>query len=163
MPSNKPIHMTLFHMEGCYHCDAFEPVWKEMIADKNACKNIKFDSYERVDMEKLPHHAKTINLEKIEGFPTIKISILGKEHNYVGPRTTSEIYSFIVDQLRQSHGLSSPVSVEMTETSAINSEIEKRMQSQQKGGNSKGIFGPRLNNTDLNIEYINTLSDMIRY
>jgi thiol-disulfide isomerase/thioredoxin len=98
--SNSPIQITLFHADWCGHCKRFMPTWEKMRNCEKAKKFINFIDYESQQMNKLPHNVRTINGEKIEGFPSIKIEIMGKEYNYMNGRSTNDIYEFIVDSLR---------------------------------------------------------------
>jgi thiol-disulfide isomerase/thioredoxin len=98
----KPIKITLFHADWCGHCVDFMPTWERMKKDKNARKNIEFEEYEAATLPDLPEETRTVDGEKIDGFPTIKITINDNEYNYMGNRSSDDIYEFIVKELRQS-------------------------------------------------------------
>jgi thiol-disulfide isomerase/thioredoxin len=100
MTGGKPIKITLFHAEWCGHCVDFKPTWEKMKVDKDANKNIEFEEYEASVLPGLPEELKKVNGEEINGFPTIKINVSGKDYNYKGARSKEDIYGFVIDHLK---------------------------------------------------------------
>lgn len=96
--NDKPIKITLFHMNGCGPCKAFKSEWEKLSA--NTQKNICFSEYESMQLGGLPESEKTINGEEIAGFPTIKINIFDKEYDYAKERTQLGILEFVRDMLK---------------------------------------------------------------
>lgn len=117
MSSNKPVKITLFHADWCGHCTDFMPTWESMNADKNAKKNIEFTAYEESEMKDLSESE-----NQIEGFPTIKILVHGKNYDYRGQRDPANIYGFVVKKLKKSFNIgseNSSESVTVSKTSQI--------------------------------------------
>jgi len=134
--NEKPITITLFYAEWCGHCHHFMPVWEKMINEKKTEKNFKFVRVEEVEIPNLPEEIRMVEGEDVRniGYPTIKISVNGKEYQYNGRRTAKDIYQSIVDTLSQTEGkLDGNVAVELNNNNvSITSEPV-----QQAGGNKK--------------------------
>lgn len=103
--TSKPIQITLFHANWCGHCIDFMPTWEKMKSNETANKNINFENYEYETINSLSKLDRSINgLDIIDdrlGFPTIKITINDTEYLYNGPRDISNIYNFILEELRE--------------------------------------------------------------
>jgi thiol-disulfide isomerase/thioredoxin len=97
----KPITITLFHADWCGHCKNFMETWESMKNDEHARKKIEFKDYESEELGNLDDETNRINGSLIDSFPTIKISILQKEYDYVGERTDRDIYSFIINKIKE--------------------------------------------------------------
>lgn len=77
----------LFKAEWCPHCRVFKSTWEGL---KNELEDkIKFVTY---DSDK---DAKEIKSFKIQGFPTIILTVGDKAIEYVGPRDETSIKEFI--------------------------------------------------------------------
>jgi thiol-disulfide isomerase/thioredoxin len=102
MSQKKPIRITLFHANWCDYCIDFLPRWEEMRANTNASANIDFMTYEDTEIANLPDEIRTIAGVDVRsyGYPAIKISINGNDYMYTGRRTTDDIYTFILDKLK---------------------------------------------------------------
>jgi len=100
--SNNSVSVTLFHATWCGHCVKFMPEWERMKKTQNIAKNIDFAAHESSEMNTLDVKKKTINGNKIGGYPTIKISLNGSEFEYEGERKTKNILSFIRDKIKTS-------------------------------------------------------------
>jgi len=98
----KPIKIILFHATWCSYCNDFLPIWKEMMSDKEAAKNIDFEEYEDMQINDLPDHIKLCNGVDVRasGYPAIKITVNDKEYMYTGRRIPERIYDFIMDVLK---------------------------------------------------------------
>jgi thiol-disulfide isomerase/thioredoxin len=103
---NKPIKITLFHAEWCGHCVSFMPTWKQMMADKDANKNISFEAYEEQEIDSLPEKSRTLDGADVRsfGYPMIKMSVDGTDYSYEGRRTPSELYGYILNRLKKTDG-----------------------------------------------------------
>jgi thiol-disulfide isomerase/thioredoxin len=76
------VKVILFHAKWCGHCLNFQPDWEKL--KKNITnKNIEFIDYEDKLIEKLNDDEKTINGNKIAGFPTIKIIVSDDKNNKI--------------------------------------------------------------------------------
>jgi glutaredoxin len=143
--TDKPIKITLFHATWCSHCHSFMKTWKnELIKDKDALKNIEFVAYEAEQLKSLSKSEKTINGNEIEGFPTIRITINGSEHNYMGKRTTGDIYRFILGELKKTKKEDDPTVVELTDRlsdypddPSMTSDNETSRRAQQGGNKNR--------------------------
>lgn len=90
LKSNKPV-MVLFYMNGCSHCDALHPTWKEV---KNSYKNNKGIETAEVEFGDLALFPDDIR-KNIAGFPTIQIIKGGNVvSEYTGGRTKESIEEF---------------------------------------------------------------------
>lgn len=76
--------ITLFYMNGCYHCEKFRPDWetiKKEIAKKDS--SIKVAEYEAAEQQMMQMDASKnvtgIILETVDGYPTIIIKKKGEE------------------------------------------------------------------------------------
>ncbi len=72
----KKIEVTLYHMNGCYHCEIFKPQWKKFreLMEKK-CKNIDINEYENDEVEKRTDIGK-INGESVNGYPTLVVTLI---------------------------------------------------------------------------------------
>lgn len=77
----------LFKAEWCPHCRSFKPTWESL--KKELEDKIKFVTY---DSEKNSSEIKSF---KIEGFPTIILTVGDKAIEYVGPRDELSLKEFI--------------------------------------------------------------------
>lgn len=113
-PSKKPVKIILFHANRCGHCVDFLPTWEKMKSDKNANKNIEFEQYEESIVKDLPEDVRSIDGVDVRtnGWPTIKISVNGRDHMYSGNRTPDDIYKYILAQLK-GKDLDKPVRVDL--------------------------------------------------
>lgn len=144
MTETKPVHLTLFHMDNCTHCIKFKPVWENIVKNKNKLKNVDFGDYERSQLSLLPESERTINGQEVEGFPTLKVAVFGKEYNYQGERTEQAILEFIKmkleEQLRESTNSSTGgnLSNAMTNNSTASTQSVHSVASiKQAGGTPK--------------------------
>lgn len=92
---SKPIVITLYHADWCKHCRDFMPIWETMKTNEKAKRNIGYIEYESEEIKELPEKMRKVDGKEIEGFPTIKITIDGKEYNYMDKRDADTIYRFI--------------------------------------------------------------------
>ena len=97
---NDKITLTLFHASYCGHCHDFYPTWEQMKNNKKTDKYFEFRSYESEEIDGLSDKIKLVGGKPIRGFPTIKIKIANKEWDYDGKRTSSKIFEFILNQLK---------------------------------------------------------------
>lgn len=137
--SDKPITITLFYANWCTHCHGFLPVWDKMVDDKKTGKNFRFIKVEEVEIPDLPEEMRMVDGEDVRniGYPTIKISVNGKEYQYNGRRTARDIYQSIMESLSETEGkLDDEVSVEMNNNN-ISIESRPLSESTQRGGNIK--------------------------
>lgn len=94
----KPICITLFYADWCGYCKDFHPIWESM--KDETLENIQFVDYESSKLSNLKKEKKTINGNEINGFPTLKIDILGTEYRYPKERSPEAIYTYIRDVLK---------------------------------------------------------------
>jgi len=96
--------VILFHSRGCGHCVQFMPIWKNIIKTVNKINltggNINIQDVEAAEMQ-LMQFGKVkndtgVNLETIDGFPTIIVKHGGKEIR-IGERTKKNIMKAIND------------------------------------------------------------------
>jgi len=97
--TNNSVSVTLFHATWCGHCTRFMPEWERMKNTKNITNNIDFMDHEASNMDELDLNEKTINGKKIAGYPTIKISVNGREYEYDGDRQARDILNFIKEKV----------------------------------------------------------------
>ena len=88
---------VLFKMNGCPHCDALEPKWKE--AKEKNDTNIKMSEVEQSE----DGAKEQIDALGIKGFPTIKYFDGDKSETYDGGRTVNDILSFLKSKLSSSN------------------------------------------------------------
>jgi len=88
---NKHPILILFYMNGCGHCTALHPIWKEITVFLEKDKGIHLAEVEYKSMGVLPD-----NLRKnIAGFPTIQIVKESKATaEYMGDRSKNSILEF---------------------------------------------------------------------
>ena len=96
MGIDKPIQITLYHAKWCGHCVNFMPIWETMKSNPKNKKKINFVAVEDTELNIMSAGSKP----NIEGFPTIKINIKGKEHNYNGSRNEKDIFEHILNRLK---------------------------------------------------------------
>jgi len=91
LKSDKPT-IILFYMNGCSHCTALHPTWKEVTANLEKLKGIDCAEVEFGSMHLLPDNIR----KNIAGFPTIQILKGGKAiAEYMGDRTKETILDFV--------------------------------------------------------------------
>jgi len=162
--NEKPIRVTLFHAEGCIHCDNFMPTWNEMNNDTEALKNIEFDEYEASAIGNLPEDVRTIDGADVRGFgyPTIKISFNNKEAMYSGRRTPEEIYKFILEVIKDTNefsgknvvvtkkndGYDSHIAISTSDEDVEDSLRQMHADDMIGGEKTKKIFSKRITNED---------------
>jgi thioredoxin-like negative regulator of GroEL len=84
--------VILFHMNGCSHCTALYPVWKEVTGEFEKLKGIDLAEVEFASIGLLPDNIR----KNIAGFPTIQIIQKGKPiSEYMGDRSKETIIEFI--------------------------------------------------------------------
>ena len=98
---SKPVNVTLFHATWCGHCKNFMPEWKRLLEIPKLSHNIDFVDYESSTLDQVDQPIKTINGEPIAGYPTIKVSVLGKEYEYDDQRKVSNILQFIKNKINE--------------------------------------------------------------
>lgn len=165
---SKPIEITLFYANWCGHCNRFMPTWEQMKKDGKSNKNINFVEYEEAELEGLSDDVKSINGERINSYPSIKITINGKEHYYDGQRDSKSIYSYIKEKLESM--MNNGSIDETTDNVSIGtmSDSDKPM----KGGNNVNKINdiiktcsPKLDDNELNVntDAINAFSDVAKF
>ena len=91
LKSEKPA-IILFYMNGCSHCTALHPTWKEVATNLEKDKGIDVAEVEFASMHLLPENIR----KNIAGFPTIQILKGGKAiAEYMGDRTKESIEVFL--------------------------------------------------------------------
>ena len=91
LKSEKPA-IILFYMNGCSHCTALHPTWKEVATNLEKDKGIDVAEVEFASMHLLPENIR----KNIAGFPTIQILKGGKAiAEYMGDRTKESINDFV--------------------------------------------------------------------
>jgi thiol-disulfide isomerase/thioredoxin len=135
MSSKKPVQITLYHAKWCGHCVNFMPTWETMKSNPKNTKKIDFVSVEDSEINQMSAGSRP----KIEGFPTIKVSIKGKTYDYNGKRNESDIFKFIINKIK---------GVNTTESTTDAHTITPMSDDIQKGG--------------LNNIYTETMNDMAR-
>lgn len=96
--------VTLYYSNGCIHCVNFKPEWNNFrqLVDKQNL-NIEYKEYEGGELSgKWP----TINGQPIQGFPTLKLEVNGKEFEYDGERTAKAILTCIEEMGGRVGGMS---------------------------------------------------------
>lgn len=89
---NKKPTIILFYMDGCSHCIALHPIWKEVATNLEKDKGIDVAEVEFASMHLLPENIR----KNIAGFPTIQVLQEGKAiAEYMGDRTKDTIIEFI--------------------------------------------------------------------
>jgi thiol-disulfide isomerase/thioredoxin len=90
LKSKKPT-ILLFYMNGCSHCTALHPTWKEVATNFEKDKDIDVAEVEFSSMGLLPENIR----KSIAGFPTIQILKGGKATaEYMGDRSKESIIEF---------------------------------------------------------------------
>jgi thiol-disulfide isomerase/thioredoxin len=107
---SKPIKITLYHANWCHYCVEFMDEWNIMSNNEKAKSLIDFEAIEENEMSGSPK----INDEEVSGYPTIKIELMDSEYNYQGNRDKSDIYDFLINELKK-------------KVSTTNTEDEKMM------------------------------------
>jgi thiol-disulfide isomerase/thioredoxin len=89
----REINVTLLHADWCGHCKSFKPEWQKFAKDFKNVDGVNVNDYESND----PNFAdnSTINGTPIAGFPTVKISVNGKDAEYSGARKASALKAAI--------------------------------------------------------------------
>lgn len=95
MPSDKVI-IDLYHTTWCGHCTKFMPTWEKLV-EKASKENIITNAH---DGDKISEEEKA----KVQGFPTILITINGEQHEFTGKRTLDGIFEFIADKSGKQSG-----------------------------------------------------------
>lgn len=91
LKSEKPT-IILFYMNGCSHCTALHPTWREVATNLEKDKGIDVAEVEFAAMNLLPENIR----KNIAGFPTIQILKGGKAiAEYMGDRTKDTIIEFL--------------------------------------------------------------------
>lgn len=91
LKSDRPV-VILFHMNGCSHCTALYPVWKQVCSEFEPSKEIDLAEAEFASMGLLPDNIR----KSIAGFPTIQVIQKGKAiSEYMGDRSKETIIEFI--------------------------------------------------------------------
>lgn len=87
--------IELYYANWCSHCIKFKPTWDKLKVELDK-HNISYNEYED----------STINSQEkgITGYPTIKITVDGKETEYSGPRNASNILDALGVSETQSGG-----------------------------------------------------------
>ena len=89
--------VILYHADWCGHCKRFKPIWDGMKTDMKA-KGISYEEYED------GMNPQVIQRAGVLGFPTLRISANGEEHDYEGPRTKDAIINAALQYGGQSGG-----------------------------------------------------------
>jgi thiol-disulfide isomerase/thioredoxin len=176
----KSIKITLFHASWCGHCkDFFPEKWNQLKSIPDAQKNIDFVEYEESAIKNLDRKELLINGKEFEGYPTIKIEILGKQFNYMKKREVDDILDYIKTTLKKmiegkgaignenNQIVSESESDNMLEQ--IKQDIEKSIKNatnksaiMEGGGNKNNSrYAKRLDKKVLNMEKIKELSEII--
>jgi len=99
------IDATLYHANWCHYCNLFKPEWEKFeqsIPKMNEVSGnilLSAKAYEESELDK--NKMPTINEKEIRGFPTIKISVNGKEYEYSGKRTCDVLKETIMKLSKQ--------------------------------------------------------------
>jgi len=105
LKSEKPT-IILYYMNGCSHCTALHPTWKEVIKVLEKNDGIDTAEVEFGDMVLLPDNIR----KSIAGFPTIQVLKGGKAvAEYMGDRSGGSIIEFAnkhanVDKIKDQKG-----------------------------------------------------------
>lgn len=122
-------------MDGCGHCDRFQPVWNELVEDDELKNKVKFDlimSTDKHDYEKYT----------VSGYPTILLDIDGKTIvPYNKGRTVEEIKAFINTNLAM-YGVMEGVKKKISDTkSSIKEKFSDAKSSIKKKYSEVAIAG----------------------
>jgi len=100
---NSKIEIIYFYMDGCFYCNEFEPVWKEL---NNKINNIiqikKFEKNEKND--KIKKIIKEYG-DEINSYPTILLKINNIYYKYDSDRTVNDIIKFILDKIDKENNI----------------------------------------------------------
>jgi len=83
----EPMRIIFYSMNSCPHCKKFQPEWEKLVArvaDEGVVTQKFTVDDDREEVEKA----------KVDGFPTIRIHVNGKEIEYEGERTADAIWAF---------------------------------------------------------------------
>jgi thiol-disulfide isomerase/thioredoxin len=145
-PETKPIKITLFHAPWCSHCVEFLPKWEELKHMPNIEKRIEFKNYDESAIKDLDKQETLINGKEFEGYPTIKIEILGKQFNYMNKREVDDILDFIKTKLQKI------IKGENVDESSISDNVSDSPQS--------GLSASRIDSNKTNSESDNMLKQI---
>jgi len=85
---SNPSSCTYYYMDGCGHCNKFNPEWEKFVDSYNGPIKLK-----KVEMKNASSDLKKYN---IQGFPTILfLDETGNSKFYEGPRTSTGLNTFI--------------------------------------------------------------------
>ena len=84
--------LTFYHMNGCGHCDKFNPIWEEFTTNYSGTPPITF---EKVESANAP--------STVKGYPTVILTKKdGSTSEFNADRTTGELQRFISDKIPDS-------------------------------------------------------------
>lgn len=80
--------IVFYSMNSCPYCKKFQPEWEKLVA-RVTDEGIVTQKF-TVDDD-----AEEVEKAKVDGFPTVRIHMNGKEIEYEGERTADAIYTFV--------------------------------------------------------------------
>jgi thiol-disulfide isomerase/thioredoxin len=86
--SNEQTRITFYSMNSCPYCKKFQPEWERLVARVNDEGIVT----QKFTVDDDPEEIETA---KVDGFPTIRIHMNGKEIEYEGERTSDAIWKFV--------------------------------------------------------------------
>ena len=90
--ANMENKLTFYHMNGCSHCDKFNPIWDEFTTNYSGTPPITFEKIESADAP-----------SSVKGYPTVILTRKdGSTSEFNADRTTGELQRFISDKIPDS-------------------------------------------------------------
>jgi hypothetical protein len=87
--ANMENKLTFYHMNGCGHCDKFNPIWDEFTTNYSGTPPITFEKIESADAP-----------SSVKGYPTVILTRKdGSTSEFNADRTVGELQRFISDKL----------------------------------------------------------------
>ena len=84
--------LTFYHMNGCSHCDKFNPIWEEFTTNYSGTPPITF---EKIESANAP--------SSVKGYPTVILTKKdGSTSEFNANRTVGELQKFISDKIPDS-------------------------------------------------------------
>lgn len=82
--------VTYFFMPNCPWCQKFKPEWDKFKAEADA-SGIKTEEIDATDDK----NAKLVSDKGVTGFPTVIVTVAGKDNEYNGERTAADLMKFV--------------------------------------------------------------------
>jgi len=92
--------VVYYRMNGCPHCESFEPEWAKVVSKSKGLGIKATDIEARADLtaEQKKMNVKSPNDAGVKGYPTIMVYVDGNAIDYPGERKADDILAFVEKQ-----------------------------------------------------------------